>query len=67
MRACFLGQNICVLGYGVATLQAPPLPDDDTDKSTVRADPAAGLARIDAKEFAPVQEFMGDASCAMRH
>ena len=25
MRACFLGQNICTLGYGVATLQAPPL------------------------------------------
>ena len=25
MRACFLGQNICALGYGVATLQAPPL------------------------------------------
>jgi len=25
MRACFLGQNICTLGYGVATLQMPPL------------------------------------------
>jgi hypothetical protein len=25
MRACFLGQNICALGYGVATLQAPRL------------------------------------------
>lgn len=25
MRACFLGQNICALGYGVATLQTPPL------------------------------------------
>jgi len=25
MRACFLGQNICNLGYGVATLQAPRL------------------------------------------
>jgi hypothetical protein len=25
MRACFLGQNICNLGYGVATLQTPPL------------------------------------------
>jgi hypothetical protein len=25
MRACFLGQNICALGFGVATLQAPPL------------------------------------------
>lgn len=26
MRACFLGQNICALGYGVAMLQTPPLP-----------------------------------------
>jgi hypothetical protein len=25
MRACFLGQNICALGFGTATLQAPPL------------------------------------------
>jgi hypothetical protein len=25
MRACFLGQNICNLGYGVAILQAPRL------------------------------------------
>ena len=25
MRACFLGQNICALGFGVAMLQTPPL------------------------------------------
>jgi hypothetical protein len=25
MRACFLGQNVCALGFGVATLQTPPL------------------------------------------
>ncbi|HEY4077096.1 MAG TPA: hypothetical protein VGM26_09220 [Rhizomicrobium sp.] len=25
MRACFLGQSICALGFGVATLQTPPL------------------------------------------
>jgi hypothetical protein len=25
MRACFLGPNICALGFGVATLQAPRL------------------------------------------
>jgi len=25
MRACFLGQNICGLGFGVATLRTPPL------------------------------------------
>jgi hypothetical protein len=29
MRACFLGQNICNLGYGVATLQAPRLVTDE--------------------------------------
>ncbi len=30
MRACFLGQSVCALGYGVAMLQTPPLnePDD---------------------------------------
>jgi len=33
MRACFLGQNVCALGFGVATLQTPPLlsePDGST-------------------------------------
>jgi hypothetical protein len=25
MRACFLGQNVTALGYGVAMLQTPPL------------------------------------------
>jgi len=25
MRACFLGQNVCALGFGVATLQIPPV------------------------------------------
>jgi len=30
MRACFLGQNVCALGFGVATLQTPPLlPEPD--------------------------------------
>jgi hypothetical protein len=29
MRACFLGQNICALGFGVATLQTPPLLIDE--------------------------------------
>ena len=33
MRACFLGQNVCALGFGVATLQTPPLvADEDTGK-----------------------------------
>jgi hypothetical protein len=25
MRACFLGQNVCTLGFGVAMVQSPPL------------------------------------------
>jgi hypothetical protein len=25
MRACFLGQNVCALGFGVAMVQSPPL------------------------------------------
>ena len=27
MRACFLGQNVTALGFGVALLQTPPLPE----------------------------------------
>jgi len=30
MRACFLGQNVTVLGFGVAMLQTPPLPAPET-------------------------------------
>jgi len=25
MRACFLGQNVCALGFGVALVQSPPI------------------------------------------
>jgi hypothetical protein len=25
MRACFLGQNVFALGFGIAALQAPPM------------------------------------------
>jgi hypothetical protein len=33
MRACFLGQSVTALGFGVATLQAPPLVmDEETGK-----------------------------------
>lgn len=34
MRACFLGQTICTLGYGVAILQRPaPTPEAQNDQS----------------------------------
>ena len=29
MRACFLGQNVTALGYGVAILHTPRLPDPE--------------------------------------
>jgi hypothetical protein len=33
MRACFLGQSVTALGFGVATLQTPPLVlDEETGK-----------------------------------
>lgn len=33
MRACFLGQSVTALGFGVATLQATPvLMDEETGK-----------------------------------
>lgn len=46
MRACFLGQNICALGFGVATLQTPPLlVDEQTGKPVDK--PAAGGVRVE--------------------
>jgi hypothetical protein len=27
MRACFLGQSVCTLGFGVAVIQTPPAED----------------------------------------
>lgn len=38
MRACFLGQNVCSLGYGVATLQAPRLVMDAPARKPVDAE-----------------------------
>jgi hypothetical protein len=40
MRACFLGQSICALGFGVATLQAPPLVMDGPAEETPAVSPA---------------------------
>jgi hypothetical protein len=43
MRACFLGQNVCALGFGVAILQTPPLapaePEGEGDKPPPRMTP----------------------------
>ena len=42
MRACFLGQNICNLGYGVAILQAPRLVMDEPAPAPAEADRSVG-------------------------
>ena len=39
MRACFLGQNVCALGFGVATLQTPPMMSEPNGQEP---DPTAG-------------------------
>jgi hypothetical protein len=31
MRACFLGENVCALGFGVAIVQTPPLHEPESD------------------------------------
>ena len=42
MRAGFLGQNICALGFGIATLQAPRLVMDEPVQAPLTP-PATGL------------------------
>jgi hypothetical protein len=41
MRACFLGQNVCALGFGVATLQIPPVMSEPNGREPYTA---AGFA-----------------------
>lgn len=36
MRACFLGQNVTALGFGVAMLQTPPLPEPEPPEDPVK-------------------------------
>lgn len=40
MRACFLGQNICALGFGVATLQTPPRVMDEPATASAKSSTA---------------------------
>jgi hypothetical protein len=47
MRACFLGQNVCALGFGVAMVQSPPVeqtgaPGNLTWEAPVGPPPAQG-------------------------
>ena len=48
MRAGFLGQNICALGFGIATLQAPRLVMDQPLEGPLTP-PDEGTARMDEK------------------
>ena len=36
MRACFLGQNVTALGFGVAMLQTQPLPEPAPAENPVK-------------------------------
>jgi len=48
MRAGFLGQNICGLGFGIATLQAPRLVMDEPVREPLAA-PHESLQEPDQK------------------
>jgi hypothetical protein len=50
MRACFLGQNVCTLGFGVAMVQTPPLPEPS------EAEPEAKTAP--SPDDLPLENFM---------
>ena len=56
MRAGFLGQNVCSLGFGIATLQAPrlvmdrpleePPPDDAGHQADEKVEPVSSTASV---------------------
>lgn len=50
MRACFLGQNICTLGFGVAILQTAPMVAEEDAGGPV---PAPDENRAGAKDAPP--------------
>jgi hypothetical protein len=54
MRACFLGQNVCALGYGVAMVQTPPLTPADQKPDSVTPVPS----EMDPKDFIPLPNRM---------
>jgi hypothetical protein len=61
MRACFLGQNICNLGFGVAILQAPRLVMDEP----VRPPSEAELHDSPTDEKAVSSALIGSRSVAI--
>jgi hypothetical protein len=56
MRACFLGQNVCALGYGVAMVQTPPL--DQASDQPLEASCGAPLPRDHSAPENPLPNLM---------
>jgi len=50
MRACFLGENVCALGFGVATLQTPPLVMDEPAEESPASPADEHVSRTNQKE-----------------
>jgi hypothetical protein len=55
MRACFLGQNVTALGFGVAMLQTPPMVAEPPLENHWRShsEPERDLKADDAPQHAP--------------
>ena len=70
MRACFLGQSICGLGFGVATLHAPRLvmdqPAAESPSGLLEEEAQAVLAPDQNVSPAPVSilQPIGDTACS---
>jgi hypothetical protein len=59
MRACFLGQNIFALGFGVATLQSPPLIMDERTGRMLTAAAGEHVSPEDEVHRAPAEPLIG--------
>ena len=46
MRACFLGRNVCALGFGVAMVQSLPLEEDPHSREPDAAVPKDATANV---------------------
>ena len=59
MRACFLGENVCALGFGVAIIQTPPLHEPETAESvTTLLPPDLPLENLMARDLRRRAEIM---------
>lgn len=58
MRACFMGQNVFALGFGTATLQAPPLVMDNPVDPAADRDPPEPVANPQRPDPVPISDRM---------